>query len=136
MRYDPPTQEQIEDAEKITEIELLIKRLDMGEPDPSDYIVAKHLFEAQDRHRVAMAKIKLLLVCIPAFKAKIASLQTENARIKAEVERKDKALNYALEMSLTHSGDPYVVIGRLGEIAEQALAPEQPEQEPQKEIGG
>ncbi len=47
--------------------------------------------------------------------------------IAEKAEQYEKSLNEVVELSLKHRGDPYVVIGRLGEIAEKSLAPEQPE---------
>ena len=68
-------------------IDNLIKQLDMGEPDPSDYEVTKHLFDAQDRHRAAMSAIKVRLLCIKSLRAHIASLGAENKRLRDGLER-------------------------------------------------
>lgn len=58
-------------------IDHLIKQLDMGVPDPSDYQVSKHLFDAQDRYRAAMSAIKTRLLYIKSLRAHIAALTEE-----------------------------------------------------------
>ena len=59
------------------EINHLIKQLDMGEPDYSDYSVFGHYFDAQDRHNKAMSMIRHRLFAIPQLRAHIAALEEQ-----------------------------------------------------------